>query len=539
MSKNIYSQVQLRKPRYSGLDLGYENAFTAPFGYLIPSYVEDCIPGDQFTLGNSCLIRMDPLKTPFMGRISAKFYTFFVPYRILWRDWEDFITGGREGTKKPVMPLVTGDNTGMNYSPRLHDFLSRVRSKVGGDGTQQFVAPQGGTNCLEFLAVWKIWNDFFRDQNLCPDIFPDPVYVGMPINEDGVYLTSSGYLGYGSRFLSNTGILANGECPIKAWDKDLFTSALPWAQRGDTVRIPLGANSRVFFQKDTSPSVNSSIVAVTNASKVVQLAAPDIDGASRGFLTMNAASDLGLSIEDLRSANALQRWLERNAIGGGRYVEQILSHFGVRVPDYRLDRPEFIQGHRVVISSSKVAQTSETQETPLGTLAGEGTGSGSSRLSTYRVKEHGCFIRLMCITPDAVYSQGVPRRALKKDKLDYFFPEFENLGEQAITNAEIFVSGNNADNEEFGYGPRYYEYKDRVNEVHGEFRTRMSYWVPQRIFSSLPGLNNDFVQVNPQKEQSLNNIFAVTTNNFSQFQVLCYNYAKAVRPMSKWSRFNF
>lgn len=537
MSKNIYSQVKLSRPNYSVFDLGYENAFTSPFGYLIPTYVEDCIPGDTFTLGNSCLIRMNPLKAPFMGRISAKFYTFFVPYRILWRDWEDFITGGREGTKKPPMPLVTGDSSRMSFTPRLHDFLSRVRSSVGADGTQTFIAPQGGSNFLEFVAVWKIWNDYFRDQNLCEDIFPDPLYLGMPISEKGLSINASGYLNYGTKFADNVGISSNGDCPLKAWDKDLFTSALPWAQRGDVVRIPVGSSSRVFYTQNTSPKKTYPMDAIANNGLIALNVAETPSG--NGYLSLNSGADMGISVEDLRTANALQRWLERNAIGGGRYVEQILSHFGVRVPDYRLDRPEFIQGHRVVISSSKVAQTSETQETPLGTLGGEGSGSGSSRLSTYHVKEHGCFIRLMCILPDAVYSQGVPRRALKFDKLDYFFPEFENLGEQEIYNAELYVSGNTDDLSEFGYGPRYYEYKDRVNEVHGEFRTRLKYWVPQRQFSTLPGLNNDFVQVNPVKEKSLNNIFAVETNDYSQFQILCYNYAKAVRPMSKWSRFNF
>ncbi|UCS96047.1 MAG: major capsid protein [Microviridae sp.] len=567
MSNSIYSKVQLRAPKRSVFDLSYQNAFTAKFGGIYPVWIEDCVPGDNIRYSNASMVRMNPLTAPFMGSVKATIHTFFVPYRILWSEWEEFITGGRLGTSKPVMPFITISDTQKFSNSNLLDFLSYSNSQIVTNPISRVekvplardISTTLGSvpNTLPFLAYWRIWNDYYRDQNLCPDVFPEALRVGVK-NDDGIYLATTNKVVFGSKFLSNVSLTNNFDVAFRAWRKDLFTSALPFAQRGDSVKIPVagivpvlssgngGVFNAVQFRANnaTSPtgspvSMNDGVLNASNTNTPMMSFGVDwSDEADSPFL-VDLGKSSSVSIEDLRSANALQRWLERNAIGGGRYVEQILSHFAERVPDYRLDRPEFVGGNTYNVMSSRIAQTSEDGKTPLGTLGGEGFGSGSMKPATYHCREHGLMISLMSIIPEAHYSQGCHRRNLKRDKLDYFFPEFENLGEQSINNSEIFVSGTDDDRFDFGYGPRYYEYKDRTSETHGLFRTSMSYWVPQRIFKSLPGLNNDFVQVNPSKEGSLNNIFAVTQGDVEQMQVLVHNSVRAIRPMSKFSKFNF
>ncbi|UCS96087.1 MAG: major capsid protein [Microviridae sp.] len=566
MSNSIYSKVQLRAPKRSVFDLSYQNAFTAKFGGIYPVWIEDCVPGDKIRYSNASLVRMNPLSAPFMGSVKATVHTFFVPYRILWSEWEEFITGGRLGTSNPSVPYIAvGTGSGASDS-NLLDFLSYSNTFYGGDpATRTEITPliqsvsssiRSVPNALPFLAYWKIWNDYYRDQNLCPDIYPEALRTGI-VNEDGLYLNTGNSVSLGTKFKSNVSIVYPYDVAYRAWRKDLFTSALPFAQRGDSVKIPiaglvpvLGSGNRgilkgVQYSDNNGTNPTGVDVHMQGGTLLVgSTSAPNLafnvnwTDKDSPFM-VNLGDSSSVSIEDLRSANALQRWLERNAIGGGRYVEQILSHFAERVPDYRLDRPEFIGGNTYNVMSSRIAQTSEDGNTPLGTLGGEGFGSGSMKPATYRCREHGLMISLMSIIPESHYSQGCHRRNLKRNKLDYFFPEFENLGEQSINNSEIFVTGTAFDEKDFGYGPRYYEYKDRTSETHGLFRTSMSYWVPQRIFKSLPGLNNDFVQVNPVKEGSLNNIFAVTEGFAEQMQVLVHNSVRAIRPMSKFSKFNF
>ncbi|QCS37072.1 major capsid protein [Tortoise microvirus 49] len=563
MSKSIYSKVMVPKPKRSVFDLSYNNAFTARFGELIPCYVEDVLPGDKFRISNASMVRMNPLKVPFMGNIRVTTHTFFVPYRLVWKNWDKFITGGPDGTSAPVMPNIGAGNVAFNgvYSPTpLLDFLNKTRSfqaASGSTSTYNEVHPK--VNILDLRAYWKIWNDYYRDQNLQQDLFDDSLTTHL-VDGDGTSIM----VGDVNTFVSQTGvnipngvtlnsIIATTQLAHRAWKKDLFTSALPWAQRGVPVSIPVfdagvpvkyhvlsgspevppDENGQFIFDLDASTAANNGLT-----SLVVQ----GIGASPTTGELVNGTSAASVNIEDLRMANALQRWLEHNALGGSRLKEQIFAHFGVTVPDFRLDRPEFIGGNTYSILSNKVMQTSETSQTPLGTLGGEGFGSGSMKPATYFVREHGIIMTLMSITPESIYSQGVHRRSLKFDHLDYFFPEFENLGEQEIKSEELYVDSNFGSNTKngttFGYGPRWYEYKDRVNEVHGLFRTSQAYWVPQRIFSGVPGLNGDFVQINPSKEGSLNNIFAVTDDP-APFQVLVHNSVRAVRPMSKYSRFNF
>lgn len=525
-TNGVFSKVQVMRPNRSVFNLSYDNAFDAQFGALYPVYVEDCVPGDIFKVSGKPYIQLSPLKSPMMGAIHADIHYFFVPYRIVWNEWKKFITGGQDGTASPVFPFITESKSGA-YRP-LSDFLG----KMNGDPSVNNACLYPQVNALDVRAYWKIWNDYYRDENLDDDLFPEDneapsgQSVWMNIGSGSIESLS----GWDSSVFLSLG--------YRAWRKDLFTSALPWAQRGAPVTVPVGPGNDVdvVFRLN---SANHKLTAAAHTGNSVELNTDVSNGT--GSLSVPISSSMGsINIEDLREANALQRWLERNAVAGGRYIEQILAHFGVRVPDYRLQRPEFLGGVSTPILTGTVYQNSETtSEAPLGALGGRGSGAGVMKPFTYHVKEHGVIMGIMSIIPQAYYSQGVNRRSLKFDKLDFFSPEFENLGEQEIFNAEIYAQGNAQDMETFGYAPRYYEYKTRDNEIHGNFRGNLAYWIPQRRFSSKPALNSDFVHVNPANEESLNNIFAVTEADNNPFFCIVRNEVRAVRPMSKFSKFNF
>lgn len=528
MSREIFNFVQRPRIKRSKIDLSYQNAFTCKMGQLIPTYLEEVIPTDRAVFSAAPFVRAMPLSAPIMGQLDLRMYYFFVPFHIIWDDFEEFITGGRDGISSPVMPYLNSYNSDASIlrDPNLlFDFLRLGRTENLSSDTMTMKHP--AVNALPILAYWKIIDDYFRDQNLTPSFF----------DEDTVnhFNTKSGLFDHSG--------LVNGyyfsSIYYKAWDKDLFTSALPFAQRGSAISIPVSESSEIFFDAN-----NHSYTVVAKAQGTtgspIGLTAPELSLGENptGKLVANNTFNNSFNINDLREASAIQRFLEFNAVGGSRYKEQVAMHFGGRVADYRLNRPEFICGMKTPILSSQVLQQSETNSSSaLGTQGGNLMASGVVKPRRYSFEEHGLVMGLMSITPRSTYSQGVSRFALKRDKFDFFFPYFENLGEQEIYNAELFAQGTPADLESFGYAPRYYEYKHRENEVHGYFKDQLSYWLPQRIFSEMPALNQGFVTVNPDVEKSLNNIFAVTDSDVDQFYCVVQNIAKFNRPMSKYSKF--
>lgn len=511
---SIFGKVQLPNLKKSVLDLSYRNAFTCKFGQGIPAYIEEVVPGDKFKIAGIPYVNLEPLSAPFIGGVTARVHYFYVPYRIIWDDWKKFITGGPDGTAKPVVPFFSPKTEGVTIGS-LYDFLNMGCNN----------GKSGKSVGLLWRAYWKIYNDYYRDANLEQDLFDEE--MSKHISTDSGEIIINGAMD-GKDLMQPFNI---------SWRKDLFTSALPWAQRGSAVTVPLYSGEPLSYYRSMG---NDSVVEVDNTNGNLTLRTPNTT-TGKGRIISKGESSSYMNIEDLREANALQRWLERNAIAGGRYIEQILAHFGVRVPDYRLDRPDFIGGVACPITSSTVYQQSATTEqSVLGTRGGQAAGSAIMEPTKYFVPEHGVVIGIMSIRPsEAYYSQGIARMNMKFDKLDHYFPEFENLGEQEIKNGEIFVQGNDTDNKVFGYAPRYYEYKQRRNEVHGDFKESMAYWIPQRIFSNLPALNQDFIHVNPNTEESLNNIFAVLAEDSRPFQCVLSTSARYIRPMSKFSKFNF
>jgi len=272
-----------------------------------------------------------------------------------------------------------------------------------------------------------------------------------------------------------------------------------------------------------------------------------LTGTSRTYFNPNGSlkADLsqatGISINELRRGFSLQRWLENNARGGARYIEQILSHFGVRSSDARLQRPEYLGGTKTPVVISEVMQTSESQTTPQGNYAGTGTSFGVGRAFKRFFEEHGYIIGIISIMPRSAYQQGVPRHFKKFDKFDFYWPEFAHLGEQEIKNSEIYydydssVLAQKENDKLFGYSPRYAEYRFINSSVHGDMATTLNFWHLGRIFDSRPGLNGDFVTCKSDTQDTgLNRVFAVTDTNSHHLWVQMYVNCKALRPLPKY-----
>lgn len=468
-------------------------------GYLVPFFLQETVPGDKFKVNTEIFMRLAPMLAPVMHRVNVYTHFFFVPNRLLWSDWELFITGGTEGTSEPIFPMcVLGeDQRNLLAVSTLADYMGvpAGESDITDANAQRISA-------LPFRAYQLIWNEYYRDQTL----------------QDAVEVLKTG------GDLTDEETLAIMTLRRRCWEKDYFTSALPFAQRGNAVTIPA--------------DITYLNPAVATGSTGTGLGPGDVTSTgTSGNLTVggyNASieniEDLGITVNDLRRATRLQEWLERNARAGSRYVEQIFAHFGVKSSDARLQRPEFLGGSKQPIVMSEVLNTSGTGVQ--GNMAGHGVSVGSGFNVDRFFEEHGFVIGIMSVLPRTAYSQGLPRIFKKFDKFDYYFPEFANIGEQEIKGQELYwdtdpLGANPAYNEgTWGYQSRYAEYKFVQSSVHGNFRDNLNFWHMARHFAPYPTLSDEFVESDPTKR-----IFAVDDPDTDELYVQVYNSFKAIRPM--------
>lgn len=569
--------------------MSHYNNMSADYGRLYPFLFIDCVPNDTFKLGADVLINTAPMITAPYTQNDVRLDYFFVPYRLLWDNWKDFITGGEDGTAEPVLPYITTNfwqdlRIGSGYSANC--LLSYFGVKCF-DGDHKVLTDEPLNN-LPLRAYALIWNEWYRDQNL-----QDEIDIHKPVDGD-----DSDFLVEYSDFCDVFGFLHRG------WRKDYFTSALPSPQRGVEVPINFGSNFQVPVQfksvldnnwtkltgslraklgddiiaPDEWSTPNNGAIVVGNGSGVYlrvaadgtlkQVSEEEVSGGGlhvysadeiedvyaplgqwfKNLLTDNPGAayintqDLpAITINDLRRANAIQVWLERNMRAGARYVEQILSHFGVRVPDYRLDRPEYIGGETFPVQISQIFQNSEsTEDSAIGSYGGKGKASVSARVRKYRVEEHGCIIGLMSILPKAVYANGINHYFLQHNKFHFYFPEFANLGEQEIKAKELAVTDDMVTNgvvtdDDFGYTPRYAHMKFIPNQVNGDFlKPGMRHFTQYRQFGTQPTLSPSFIQVNPNSD-GINRIWAVENSaNYDHFWCTIFNQVHAKRPMPKY-----
>lgn len=495
-NQGLFKSTGSLRPARSAFDLTYEKKLTCDMGQLIPIMCDEVVPGDTFHIGNEIVIRFQPMVAAIMEEVNCFIHYFFVPYRILWNLWESFITGGPAGTDASTLPRWTPGNTAIGS---LWDYLG-FPVGVSPTGALPMAFPQYAYNA--------IYNQYYRDQNLIAEV----------------------------------NITTNESILLRAWEKDYFTSALPWQQRGTAPSLPISGTVSAVFAADVG-LVWPATTGAGAASFVYDNAAAQVPGnattktalekgkALKTGLdnnTINLSSATTFNVSDLRLAFQIQKWLERNARAGARYTEFLQAHFGESPKDERLQRPEYIGGSKSRVTISEVLKTSSTDGTsPQGNMAGHGLLADRNFCATYHAQEYGLIMGIMSVMPRPSYSQGVDRQWLRTTKYDFYSPEFANLSERPSIRAEIYADGDSGHNNTvFGFTGIYDEMRCKRSQVCGKFRIGQAfdYWHLGRSFSSAPALNQTFIECVPSKR-----IFAVQTE-----PVLLVNLAnviKAIRPM--------
>lgn len=492
----------------NNFDLSSDRLLTLDMGQLVPVKTLEVLPGDTFTVDDAFFARLEAMITPALADIDLHCYHFFVPNRILMeeKDWESFITGGSDGNSTVVAPYMMSPATSGYALCSLSDYLE-IPVNV----------PNLKHSAFPHRAYAKIFNDWFRDENLVDEL---PMSLA-----DGQDTTT------------------NTELQNKAWEKDYFTSALPWPQRGIAAALPMSDSAPVVSDgKTLSFSVGGNVRNLCNhgvggvTSNQLYLGGTSLSDSynvqfGNNGLVADLSSATPVTINALRVAFQVQRFLEKQARGGARLVETVLNHFGVRIPDARLQRSEFLGGNRMRFMISPVEQTSATDSvTPQGNLAGRGTLNAGGKRRTFSFVEHGYFMTLIAVMPRTIYAQGLPRMYSRDSRYDYYWPVFAHLGEQEVRNKEIYAQGSSDDDGIFGYQDRGAEYRHIPSSVAGLFRPggSLEFWTLMRKFATLPQLNADFVTSDPSKR-----IFAVQTANNSI--VMQYKQrVRALRPLPKY-----
>lgn len=545
-----FTQIKALRPGRSVFNLNYEKKFDCDMGKLIPVACEEMVPGDTFKISNECVIRFQPLVAPILHEVNCYVHYFFVPTRLICEDWENFITGGVDGDDATILPRFGYDSDQLESAEAvgphsLYDYFGfPVISKSGGGYTYPGEDTVEGTPAYNYRPLafpWrgyaKIYNEYYRDETLQEEVDLDNVKV---LNRN--------------------------------WTKDYFTSALPFPQRGQTLALPIvGSTSAVWdnsidaisyfgtfsnsigenklYTSSLSSSPDASIK--VNRSNQATSGYPYFSSIGKDRLNNNIV-DLGqtssVSINKLREAFQIQKWMERNARGGVRYQEFLLSHFGVSATDQRLQRPEYIGGSKSPILVSEVVQTAQGTSgsigpaTPIGRLAGKAITADRNYIGSYTASEFGYLYAIMSVMPKPSYQNGVAKQWLRSSRYDFYFPEFSHLGEQPVMEEEIYAlpgdstytptEGDPIGNATiFGYQARYNEMRMNQNMVCGNLRNTLDYWHCGRQFDTPPSLNSDFITCDASHDD-LKRIFEVETEpglivNFA-------NIITGIRPIPKF-----
>lgn len=441
--------------------LSHTKLLSCNMGNLVPIGLTEVLPGDTVQQATTCMIRFSPLLAPVMHPTHVNVSHWFVPHRLVWESWEDFITGGSDGNNASVFPFIDMGVSGAAVGS-LADYL----------GVPTGVADLT-VSALPFRGYGLIWNEWFRDQDLETELT-----VSVADDEDTT---------------------TNTAMQRVAWEKDYFTTARPWEQKGASITVPIGDTAPV--ASDTPLDGTEVSVYSTAGSSYQKL----YTGSTNASLALNAgleanqlyadlASATGVSINLLREAFALQRFAEARARYGSRYVEYLRS-LGVRSSDARLQRPEFLGGGRYPVQFSEVLQTAEGTN-PVGELRGHGIGVARSNRYRRFFEEHGYVFSFVSVKPKTIYADGLHRTWNRRAKEDFFQMELQHIGQQEVLYKEVYAAHSTPDGT-FGYQDRYDEYRRMPSSISGEFRNTLDFWHFARRFSSDPALNASFVSCVP------------------------------------------
>ncbi len=498
-----FSEVPKAQIQRSRFDRSFGHKTTFDAGWLIPVYVDEALPGDTFNLSMSAFARLATPIHPIMDNMVMETFFFFVPNRLLWTNWEKF-NGAQEDPGDSIaftVPRIFPGGAADFLVGSIYDYMGiPVANQLVSDIT---------FNALHLRAYNLIYNEWFRDQNMQVS-----VTNGTGDGPDGI---------------TDYSILRRGK------RHDYFTSCLPWPQKGDSVLLPLGDTAVV-----TSDSTELQLIGVESS----------VEGAGRSIkIDVNPNAALGTtvvadanllyadlstataaSINELRQAFQIQKLLERDARGGTRYTEIIKSHFGVTSPDARLQRPEYLGGGSTPVNIHPVPNTSDTATADQGDLAGYGTASFNGHGFMKSFTEHGVLIGLVSVRADLTYQQGVDRMWNRQTRYDYFWPALANIGEQAVLQQEIFVTGVDVDDAlVFGYQERYAEYRYKPSVISGLFRSQavgtLDVWHLAQTFGAAPVLNAAVIVEDPP----LDRVIAVPSEPHFLFD--SFTSLKCARPM--------
>lgn len=437
-------------------------------GELVPIGITEVLPGDSIQQSTNALIRAAPLLSPVMHPVNVTISHWFVPHRLVWEDFEKFITGGPDGMDASVFPTM---DAGAGYAEgTLADYLGIPVSIAG--------LPH---SALPFRAYAMIFNEWYRDQDLVA-----PLTIDLTSGPD----TTT------NKALQNA-----------SWEKDYFTTSRPWEQKGPAITVPIGATAplsatmagvnftstlnaanKVEGDTSTSRAISNLAVHTAGAARTAQGIFADLTG-----ITADLSSASAVTVNVLREALALQRYEEARARYGSRYTEY-LQYLGVRSSDARLQRPEYLGGGRQTIQFSEVLQTAEGTD-PVGTLRGHGISSMRSNRYRRFFEEHGYVLTLLTARPKTMYVNGLPRHWSRTVKEDFWQKELEHIGQQEVLNKEVAAVTDF--NGTFGFQDRYDEYRRSESSIAGQFRSTLNFWHFGRKFASQPALNSDFVKCVP------------------------------------------